>query len=114
MSTSPGAIIDDHLVRLVDERIHDALARTLYARPKEYSSVARPPGMSRRALVELCRRLARAGERGVRHVGNLWVADFDVFERHAARYVTDADAASPERWTPETALDSIGAARRTA
>lgn len=112
MSALPGSAIDVLVAQLVDARIKDALALALQTRPKEYSSVVRPPGMTRRAFVELCRRLARAGERGVRHVGNLWVVDLEVFERHAGRSADRASLASSERWTPERALESVGARRR--
>lgn len=109
MTTSlPGAALDELVLKLVNDRIQDALATALRCRPREYSSLFRPPGMTRRAFVEACRSLAAKGEHGVRKVGDLWVAEFAVFERVASRgRRKSVDAAAPRPWTPEAALETV-------
>lgn len=107
-TTSPGLVIDEYLIQLVDDRIADALARALLGRPREYTSLAPPHGMKRRAFVELCRDLAARGEPGVRRVGSVWVAEFDVFERAAVRRRRTAKPVAAA-WTPESALRAAGA-----
>ena len=93
----------------IDSSLPDDLQRRIV---REYSSLVRPPGMSRRAFVEACRSLAAKGEQGVRKVGDLWVAEFSVFERVASRRTPKAPTnAKAQPWTPEAALGALSRPR---
>ena len=69
-----------------------------------YTSKALPPGMNARSFHAACRKLATQGDKRVRKLGKVWVAEREAIDVLPSSIRAKA-VAGP--WSPESALASV-------
>lgn len=103
----PGALarILEVLADLVAERCAARLGAVSSA--SEYTSKNLPPGMSRRAFNDRCKRLADLGDARVRRRGRQWVATRESIDEMPARRRAPMKVFEGP-WSPQAALEAAG------
>jgi hypothetical protein len=92
------------LADLVAER---CVVRLGAVRGAEYTSKNLPPGMSRRAFNDRCKRLADLGDARVKRRGRQWVATREAIDEKPARRRAPMKMFEGP-WSPQAALEAAG------